>query len=756
MSWRLRHKITGLAIVSALVPVVALALLVFFQEKQSSRIIEEKIEDIIRQNLEQVLRDVYGLCQTTNDLVQMHVNNNLNVARRIFVDAGPVSFGPETVDWVAVNQETRADRTVTLPKMYLGGTWLGQNESFAIPSLVVDEVASLVGGTVTIFQRMNEEGDMLRVTTNVPLPDGRRALGTYIPAVQANGTPNPVVQTVLKGETYYGSAVVVSEWCLTAYEPIKDENDEVVGILYVGVPREKVESLREAIHSTEVGRNGYLWIMYGKDIRRRDSFVLVQQDRFPGESKRINSLLDAQGRPYYEEIQEAALRLPVGAIGKWDPVVPAAGGGTEELDVYFTYFPEWDWVIGLTVPDADFDEPRYEVKRAFKHILNWTLLGGVAMLIVVGGCALYLGGLIANPIAYLVRIAREVAEGDLTEASQLMEKGQQNNTANCATAAKAKDETGQLFRAMSVMIRNLRELVGKVKQSGDHLVGTAGEITHFAEIQEGTVHDFGTSTNEIAAAVKEISATAQELAETMVNVSDAAQRTARSAGAGREQLDGMRSSVDELAGATRSISGKLTLIAEKAQNINNVVTAISKVADQTNLLSLNAAIEAEKAGEYGLGFAVVAREIRRLADQTAEATLDIEQMVKEMQSSVHAGVMEMDKFHESVRKNVDEVSNLATRMEQIIAEVEALTPRFDAVKEGMQSQSVGANQITEAVVALNAAANQTHESLLGFRNATLRLEEAVHNLENGIANFKCEEGITSEKDNTERKSDELS
>ena len=113
----------------------------------------------------------------------------------------------------------------------------------------------------------------------------------------------------------------------------------------------------------------------------------------------------------------------------------------------------------------------------------------------------------------------------------------------------------------------------------------------------------------------------------------------------------------QLAESTGSIGSKLSVISERAANINLVVTTITKVADQTNLLSINAAIEAEKAGEYGLGFLVVAREIRRLADQTAVATLDIERMVKEMQYSVSAGVMEMDKFSEQVRQVVGEVQH---------------------------------------------------------------------------------------------------
>src|SRR5438093_9938525 len=110
--------------------------------------------------------------------------------------------------------------------------------------------------------------------------------------------------------------------------------------------------------------------------------------------------------------------------------------------------------------------------------------------------------------------------------------------------------------------------------------------------------------------------------------------------------------------AAGSINAKLAVLNEKASNINQVVTTITKVADQTNLLSINAAIEAEKAGEYGRGFLVVAREIRRLADQTAVATLDIENMVRLMHDAVSAGVMQMDKFSEQVRSGAARIGEV--------------------------------------------------------------------------------------------------
>src|SRR5258705_12252098 len=126
----------------------------------------------------------------------------------------------------------------------------------------------------------------------------------------------------------------------------------------------------------------------------------------------------------------------------------------------------------------------------------------------------------------------------------------------------------------------------------------------------------------------------------------------------------MKTPVQQIVEASSSINDRLAVLSDKAGNIGAVVTTITKVADQTNLLSLNAAIEAEKAGEYGRGFAVVATEIRRLADQSALATGDIEQIVKEMQSAVSAGVMGMDKFSEEVRRGGGVVQKVSDELSQ--------------------------------------------------------------------------------------------
>jgi methyl-accepting chemotaxis protein WspA len=158
-------------------------------------------------------------------------------------------------------------------------------------------------------------------------------------------------------------------------------------------------------------------------------------------------------------------------------------------------------------------------------------------------------------------------------------------------------------------------------------------------------------------------------------------------------------------GRGRLVNAKLAILNEKAGNINQVVVTIVKVADQTNLLSLNAAIEAEKAGEYGRGF-VVATEVRRLADQTAVATYDIEQMVREIQSG---GVGRRDGHGQVLRGSAPRhVRGAAGRRAAvaIIHQVQALAPRVLMVNEGMQAQATGAEQINQALVQLGDASSR--------------------------------------------------
>ncbi len=363
-------------------------------------------------------------------------------------------------------------------------------------------------------------------------------------------------------------------------------------------------------------------------------------------------------------------------------------------------------------------------KSAASGSASYVSIGAIAGIVFVLIAALvvarFLSRSMTAPMHTIVGGLESMQRGDFTKRVQI----------------ERNDEFGVVGNGLNKLAEELSILVGQVQRSGIQVNSTATEISATAREQQSTANEIAATTAEIGATSKEISATSKELVKTMNEVSHVSEETAELAGSGQHAIGKMESTMRQIMDASGSITGKLAVLSEKTANINTVVTTITKVADQTNLLSLNAAIEAEKAGEYGLGFAVVAMEIRRLADQTAVATYDIEKMVKEMQSAVAAGVMGMDKFSEEVRRGVEEVRTVGTQLAQIIHSVQTLTPRFHTVNEGMHAQATGAQQISETLTQLNEAAQLTAESLRQSNIAIEQLNEAAHGLQTAVARFK--------------------
>lgn len=349
---------------------------------------------------------------------------------------------------------------------------------------------------------------------------------------------------------------------------------------------------------------------------------------------------------------------------------------------------------------------------------------GLIGLLLVGGLLDMAARRMARRVQKAVETADRIADGDLTRDVE---------------AAGSGDETGMLLGAMGAMSGNLNGLAGSVRRASIQLNSTATEMSATARQQEASAASFGAASSEIAAAVKEISATSQDLVRTMDGVNTAAGETAALATSGRHGLEGMESVMRDLDRATASIAEKLAAINERSQKITTVVTTITRVADQTNILSINAAIEAEKAGEYGGGFLVIAREIRRLADQTAGATLDIEQMVQQMQAAVGAGVMEMDRFADQVRRGVRDVATVGSQLGEIIERVNSSTRSFQQVSESMQSQSEGAQQISGAMVQLTGTANQTMQSIHEFGRAAEDLQSAIASMREAVGKFRLKD-----------------
>jgi len=347
----------------------------------------------------------------------------------------------------------------------------------------------------------------------------------------------------------------------------------------------------------------------------------------------------------------------------------------------------------------------------------------VSLLVAVlaaGFCGLLLMRAIMAPMNRIVQILDIMRTGDLSSRLNL----------------ERKDEFGAVETGFNDMMTELTSLVSQAQRSSVQVTTSVTEIAATSKQQQATATETAATTTEIGATSREIAATSRDLVRTMTEVSTAADQASVLAGSGQQGLARMEDTMHSVMGAADLVNAKLAILNEKAGNINQVVVTIVKVADQTNLLSLNAAIEAEKAGEYGRGFAVVATEVRRLADQTAVATYDSEQMVREIQSAVSAGVMGMDKFSEEVRRGMAEVQQVGEQLSQIIHQVQALAPRVLMVNEGMQAQATGAEQINHALVQLGDASSQTVESLRQASFAIDELSQVAVGLRSGVSRFK--------------------
>jgi len=320
----------------------------------------------------------------------------------------------------------------------------------------------------------------------------------------------------------------------------------------------------------------------------------------------------------------------------------------------------------------------------------------------------------------ILTVTNQVSEGDLTGT----------------VLVKGEDAIDQLGSGVQGMIGSLNSLVTQIQDSGLQVNSASTELSGCMEAIASTAVRQADTTQGLSITATEISSTIHELLNTMNDVADMAESTTTSAMHSHAGLKNLEVLIQQVVASAGIVSEKLEILDERARNISAVVVTIAKVADQTNLLSLNAALEAEKAGEYGRGFAVVAMEIRRLADQAAISTLDIEQMIMEMQESVSTGVQTMKGFTDLVRNSVDEVSQVSEEQGEIISLVETMGPRFEALHQAMQSQSEGAEQIHVAMNQLNEEAQKTVSSLKVSGETFMMLNKSNSQLQNSVSKFK--------------------
>jgi len=610
------------------IPLVIITGVVITKQNQMKVAAAEECRKLAFTDLDHIVTSIRDMCVTQQDLLQAYVDAGLGATRSTITHEGEVSFAEESVAWTAVNQYTKQSTTVELPKLLVGEEWLGQNKSSAVTSPLVDEVQDAVGGTSTIFQRMNDKGDMLRVCTNVMKTDGTRAIGTYIPAINPDGKPNPVVQTVLAGKTFKGKAFVVDRWYITAYEPIRGPGGDVVGVNYFGVPMEQVTALRQAIMDTKVGETGYVYVLDSKG-----NYVISKGGKRDGDN--IFQAKDSNGVLFIQEIIAKAQKLAPGQTDEqWYPWKNKGDNDARMKVARFSYFKEWDWVIGAGSYEDEFMHAEQQVASLGRaNIITILITGGVTLVL-----ASVLWFLVASAIgrqlnrmgddlgkasdqvssssSEIAATSQQMAEGASEQAASLEEiaaslQEMASVTHETASNASSTDEETQAAataarRGVEAM-EQMSEVIGEIKTSSDEtarILKTIDEIAFQtnllalnAAVEAARAGEAGKGFAVVAEEVRNLAQRSAEAARSTAELIETSQASADSGVKSTEQMSqilvDITGSVDkakELVGQVASASREQ---AEGIGEINNAVNRLDQVT-QTNAASAEEAAAASQ------------------------------------------------------------------------------------------------------------------------------------------------------------------
>jgi methyl-accepting chemotaxis protein len=649
----------------------------------------------------------HGMCKVAAEASQAKVKSDFETARLMF------------------RELSRGKVEIRDGKMVAGSGHV-MNDNFEF----VDEVTGLTGSTCTIFQTDGNKAK--RISTTVKDDNGKRAIGTFL-------SDQIYDEVVDKGRTYFGRAWVVNAWYQTAYEPIKDANNDIIGVLYVGA-RERSESLRQALLAQKVGKTGYVYCIDSKGVLQ------------------IHPAKEGSDISQYDFIKEIAAKGPklseneVGWITY--PWINKELGETSARDkiVAYTYLKDWDWIIGVGSYLEEFTAPSKNIRNAIMIVGVLCLLGSL----IVG---FLMSRRIVKPIIQLVGVAEAVSVGDISKKvettatdevgtlsesfSKMIEYLRESASAaeqiaknDLTVQVEPKSDKDALGNSLKTMINSLSTMIRQLADNSRELVSAATEIASSSEEMSRGAKDQSDQVHQVSTAVEEMTATIVESAKNAEQASGASQKAATAATAGGDVVTGTVDGMRRLADAVKESAQNIANLSKSAEEIGKIIGVIDDIADQTNLLALNAAIEAARAGEQGRGFAVVADEVRKLAERSGKATNEITEMIKGIQRQTDEAVHSMESGIQEVDKARALADTAGSSLSEIVDVSRQVLDMIQQIATASEEQSAAAEQIAKSVENISSVTKQTAEGTQQSAAAAEQLNRQAESLQHIVAQFK--------------------
>jgi methyl-accepting chemotaxis protein len=326
---------------------------------------------------------------------------------------------------------------------------------------------------------------------------------------------------------------------------------------------------------------------------------------------------------------------------------------------------------------------------------------------------------ITKPLNYGASIAHKIAEGDLTARIETMRA----------------DETGQLLGAMQNMVENLQRIIGEVKAAATNMASASHELNANSELMSKGAGEQAGRALQVASASEEMSQTILDVAKNTSSIEISSTETAKLARNGEKVVD---SSVHKVKAISETIEASAQLIrslGDRSNQIGHIIGVINDIADQTNLLALNAAIEAARAGEAGRGFAVVADEVKKLAVRTSNSTSEISSMITSMQKEVHEVVTSMETITREVTAGVELSTQAGDVLRNIVGSVDQLHVMVQQIASASEEMASTSEQISKDIETIATVSKETSGNSEGITRASLELAELSVSLEKAVAGF---------------------